>query len=48
MINADAAYDAEGGTVAGHNMLKYWLRPLARQGLDEGEQRAPLELGKEL
>ena len=25
----------------GHNMLKYWLRPVARQGLDSGAGRAP-------
>ncbi len=32
----ETSNDTEGNTVAGHNMLKYRLRPVARQGLDRG------------
>lgn len=36
---ADPPRDAEGGVLTGDNMLRYWLRPVAKRGVDRGEQQ---------
>ena len=33
--------DFSGSVVAGHNLVKYWLRPIARQGVDTGADHQP-------
>lgn len=36
-----AAGGPEDAVSAGHNLLRFWLRPVARQGLDSGGPAAP-------